>query len=167
MDTQFRRGLSFVLCGLALGLTLACAMPGSSGGGGGGQDVATPESSGGETTGSGGSEGCDYPTDDFVDVAGTYSVEGGKTDQSGDKYTATLTIANTGQNCFSASWAYGDGRTRTGTLQMVGNIIDGHWQEGDQKGTFGGTASTDRPIASWWGREGGDDTEYSEVWTKQ
>jgi hypothetical protein len=144
-----------------LGLTLACAAPATTGGG---SSATTPPD---ESDGSSSSTSCDFPSDDFVDVAGTYSVAGGKADQSGGNYTGTLTITNTGRNCFSAAWTYDDGRTRTGTLQMIGNIMDGDWQEGDQKGTFGATVAEGQPISSWWGYEGGDETEYGEVMTPQ
>jgi hypothetical protein len=89
------RSLGLAVCAVVLGLSLGCAARGASSGGGA-TDQPTRQS-GDQGTPS----GCDVPTDTFVNVAGNYSVSGGKTDQSGGKYTGDATITQIGQNCFS------------------------------------------------------------------
>ena len=161
MNTPSGKRLRVAVCAIALGLSLACAALGPSQGGGGQIQPTNP--SAGQATPS----ACDFPTDSFVNVAGSYAVKGGKTDQSGDIYSGAATITLIGQNCFSIQWHFGE-RLRTGTLQMVGNIISGQWQEGNQSGVFSGTASEDHLAISWGvGASEEHNTDYSEILTKK
>ena len=109
---------------------------------------------------------CDYQTDTYVNIAGAYTVDGGKTDQSGGRYNGEAVITQISGNCFRIEWHI-DGRTRIATVPMVGNIVSGTWQEGGQSGEVSGVANDDGSIALSWGVDGGDSTEYSEMLIKK
>ena len=153
-----RIGVFVWLGTLALALSIACAGGGSDGGN---TSPTEPASDGGSTDSL-----CAFQTDEFVNIAGSYTVDGGLTDQSGDKYSGDATITQINQNCFNFEWHI-NGRTRTGTAVVVGNLISGEWQEGANSGEFGGTANDDGTIAAYWGPAGGDSTQYVEILTKQ
>jgi hypothetical protein len=147
---------------VALGLSLACAGLTPATGGGATAQPTSP------SAGQAAPSACDFPTDNFVNVAGSYAVKGGKTDQSGGNYTGDATITLISKNCFGIAWHLDGGRTRTGTLQMVGNIISGQWQEGSQSGVLSGTASTDHLAIAWGvGTSEAHNTDYSEILTKK
>ncbi|MCC6567804.1 MAG: hypothetical protein IT315_01055 [Anaerolineales bacterium] len=144
----------FILTSLLLMASLACGMTGSG-------EPDAPAPSGGDGAGA-----CDYMTDQYVNIAGDYSVEGGKTDQSGGNYSGEAVVTQIEQNCFHIEWRI-EGRTRAGTATLVGNIVSGTWQEDGQSGEFSGTANSDGTIQLAWGFSGGDTTEYVERLTKK
>jgi hypothetical protein len=109
--------------------------------------------------------GCEVFVDDFVNIAGTYDVEGGPGSPPTTTYTGELTITQLDRSCFSAAWSLSDGTTRTGTITMIGNVVGGTWQQGDQTGTLGGTAPDTGPLVIGIESDTGDD--LVEEWTKQ
>jgi hypothetical protein len=149
----FRTQVLSIAFAVVLALQFAC-------GGSGSLPATSPSDSQGTVA------NCDYQTDTFVNIAGTYSVEGGKTDQSGGNYSGEAVITQISGNCFRIEWHI-DGRTRIGAVPMVGNIIGGTWQEGGKSGLFSGVANDDGSIALSWGVDGGDSTEYSEMLIKK
>ncbi len=133
----------FALAILALA-AVACGLPATQ---------AVPPAPAGD--GQGTAPGCDFQTDDFINIAGTYAVEGGTGDPTGPTYSGEATITQLDRNCFSIEWRI-DGRVRTGTITMVGNIVGGQWQEGSETGTLGGTVSDDGSITIGIERETGE-----------
>lgn len=158
MNTRFFKSLGLAVCTVVLGLCLGCGAPGASG---------SADQPAGQSEGQATSSGCEVASNTFVNVAGDYTVKGGKADQTGENYAGDATITSISQNCFSIEWRL-DGRTRTGTLQMLGNIISGTWQEGDQSGVFSGTASAGHLAIGWGaGTTEEHNTDYAEILTKK
>ena len=129
----FRLQVLSIAFALALALQLAC-------GGSGSLPPTRPADDQGTVA------NCDYQTDTFVNIAGTYSVEGGKTDQSGGNYSGDAVITQISGNCFRIEWHI-EGRTRIGSVPMVGNIVGGTWQEAGKSGLFSGVANDDGSLA--------------------
>src|SRR5262249_44834411 len=102
----------WVSAGMLVAAMLACA------GGGPAQGGTGPAQPTGTSAGAAPAAVCETPLDDFVNIAGHYTVQGGKADQTGDNYAGDANITQISKNCFSIVWHLNGGRTRTGKLEM-------------------------------------------------